>query len=48
MNVPLLARIPIDLPTGRGGDEGRPVALLPASENKVSAAFHAMVAGLNV
>ena len=48
MNVPLLARIPIDLPTGRGGDEGRPVALLPASENKVSAAFHTMVAELNV
>jgi ATP-binding protein involved in chromosome partitioning len=48
MNVPLLARIPIDLPTGRGGDEGKPVSLLSPSENKVSAAFHAMVAGLNV
>ena len=48
MNVPLLARIPIDIPTGRGGDAGTPVALLHPSENKVSAAFHAMVAGLNV
>ncbi len=46
MNVPLLAQIPIDIPTGRGGDLGRPVALLDASESKVSAAFHAMVAGL--
>jgi ATP-binding protein involved in chromosome partitioning len=46
MNVPLLARIPIDLPTGRGGDEGRPVALLEPSENKVSKVFHDMVADL--
>ena len=46
MNVPLLAQIPIDIPTGRGGDEGRPVALLDPRENRVSAAFHAMVAGL--
>jgi ATP-binding protein involved in chromosome partitioning len=48
MNVPLLAQIPIDLPTGRGGDSGRPVALTDPKENKVSAAFHAMVARLNV
>ncbi len=46
MNVPLLARIPIDLPTGRGGDMGRPVALLEPSENKVSKVFHDMVADL--
>jgi ATP-binding protein involved in chromosome partitioning len=48
MNVPLLARIPIDLPTGQGGDAGIPVALTAPTENKVSAAFHAMVAGLEV
>lgn len=48
MNVPLLAQIPIDQPTGRGGDKGKPVALLDPKENKVSAAFHAMVAGLEV
>lgn len=48
MNVPILARIPIDLPTGHSGDAGIPVALTPPNENKVSAAFHAMVAGLDV
>lgn len=46
MNVPLLAQIPIDLPTGRGGDTGKPVALMESSQNKVSAIFHAMVAEL--
>lgn len=48
MNVPLLAQIPIDMPTGRGGDSGKPVALLDPKTNQVSAAFHAMVAGLQV
>lgn len=48
MNVPLLAQIPIDLATGRGGDAGTPVALIDPKKNKVSAAFHAMVAELNV
>jgi len=48
MNVPLLAQIPIDIPTGRGGEKGIPVALTDPQKNKVSAAFHAMVAGLNV
>ncbi|MBC7980543.1 MAG: Mrp/NBP35 family ATP-binding protein [Armatimonadetes bacterium] len=48
MNVPLLARIPIDIPTGRGGDEGRPIALTDPRESKVSAAFHALAAGLKV
>lgn len=38
--VPLLGRIPIDPATRRGGDEGSPVALLPTTENAVSAAFH--------
>lgn len=48
MNVPLLAQIPIDIPTGRGGDAGKPIALTDPKENKVSAAFHAMVADLNI
>lgn len=48
MNVPLLAQIPIDLPTGRGGDAGRPVALTSPEGNKVSAVFHAMVADLKI
>lgn len=48
MNVPLLAQIPIDIPTGKGGDAGKPVALTDPSENKVSAAFHRMVADLQI
>lgn len=40
LNVPLLGRIPIDIATREHGDSGAPVALLPAGENKVSAAFH--------
>jgi ATP-binding protein involved in chromosome partitioning len=48
MNVPLLAQIPIDIPTGRGGETGVPVALTDPAKNKVSAAFHAMVAGLEI
>ncbi|MCB1133519.1 MAG: Mrp/NBP35 family ATP-binding protein, partial [Verrucomicrobiae bacterium] len=39
LGAPLLGRIPIDVATRRGGDEGSPVALLPATENAVSAAF---------
>jgi ATP-binding protein involved in chromosome partitioning len=38
--VPLLGEIPIDLPTGQGGDRGTPVALLPPEQSKVSRAFH--------
>ncbi len=48
MNVPLLAQIPIDIPTGRGGDDGVPIALTDPAISKVSAAFHQMVAGLVV
>jgi len=48
MNVPLLAQIPIDIPTGRGGDDGVPIALSDPAKSKVSAAFHQMVAGLMV
>ena len=40
LNVDLLGRIPIDMITRERGDSGAPVALLPAGENKVSAAFH--------
>ena len=48
MNVPLLAQIPIDIPTGRGGEKGTPVALMDPKDNKVSAAFHTMVAELEI
>lgn len=48
MGVPLLAQIPLDLPTGQGGDGGRPVALIDPAKNKVSAAFHRMVADLQI
>lgn len=48
MDVPLLAQIPIDVPTGRGGDAGKPIALVDPDKSKVSAAFHRMVAGLEV
>jgi ATP-binding protein involved in chromosome partitioning len=46
LNVPLLGRIPIDIATRERGDSGEPVALLPARENKVSAAFHEIAARL--
>lgn len=46
LGVPLLGRIPIDVPTRVGGDSGKPVALMPPSENKVSAAFHQAAAEL--
>ena len=46
LGVPLLGRIPIDVPTREGGDSGRPVALISPSENKVSAAFHQAAAAL--
>ncbi len=40
LNVPLLARIPIDIETCERGDRGAPVALVSPAENKISAAFH--------
>jgi ATP-binding protein involved in chromosome partitioning len=40
LRLPLLGRIPIDIATRERGDAGAPVALLDASANKVSAAFH--------
>lgn len=40
LRVPLLAQIPIDMKTRERGDSGEPIALLPASESPVSAAFH--------
>ncbi|MCB1078601.1 MAG: Mrp/NBP35 family ATP-binding protein [Verrucomicrobiae bacterium] len=39
LGVPLLGQIPIDIETRKRADAGKPVALLPASENAVSAAF---------
>ncbi len=46
MNVPLLARIPIDPQTRERGDAGTPVALIPAAEHPVSAAFRDVAAAL--
>lgn len=44
LNVPLLGRIPIDVATRISSDSGTPIALLPADQNKVSAAFHQLAA----
>ncbi len=40
LGIPLLAEIPLDMPTREGGDTGQPVALRPPSAHPVSAAFH--------
>jgi ATP-binding protein involved in chromosome partitioning len=40
MSVPLFGQIPIDVATRERGDSGQPIALLPAAESKVAAAFH--------
>ena len=39
LGVPLLGKIPLDMATRSGGDEGRPVALEDPEQNPVSAAF---------
>ncbi len=39
LGVPLLGKIPLDISTRSGGDEGRPVALEEPGQNPVSAAF---------
>jgi ATP-binding protein involved in chromosome partitioning len=44
LGVPLLGRIPIDVPTRERGDSGAPVALLDPSESKISAAFRDIAA----
>ncbi len=44
LGVPLLAELPIDLPTREGGDHGTPVALQAPATNEVSAAFHRLAA----
>jgi ATP-binding protein involved in chromosome partitioning len=44
LGVPLLAQLPIDMPTREGGDAGMPVALKAPEENAVSAAFHDLAA----
>ncbi|QJE98264.1 Mrp/NBP35 family ATP-binding protein [Luteolibacter luteus] len=46
LGVPLLAQIPIDAQTRERGDAGTPVALIPAAEHPVSAAFHQIAANL--
>ena len=42
----LFGQIPLDVATGERGDSGVPIALLPPSANKVSAAFHQTAAAL--
>ena len=44
LKVPLLAQLPIDIPTREGADKGKPVALMPPANNPVSAAFHDLAA----
>jgi ATP-binding protein involved in chromosome partitioning len=44
LGVPLLAQLPIDMPTREGGDAGMPVALKAPEENAVSAAFNDLAA----
>jgi len=46
LNVPLLGQIPINPETGRRGDQGAPVALLPLGEHPVADAFHQVAATL--
>jgi ATP-binding protein involved in chromosome partitioning len=46
LQVPLLGRIPLDVPTREGGDSGTPVALLDPATNQVSAAFREVAAAL--
>jgi len=46
LNVPLLGQIPIDPETGKRGDQGIPIALVPADEHPVSAAFHDLAAAI--
>jgi ATP-binding protein involved in chromosome partitioning len=40
LGVPVLAEIPIDVPTREGGDAGTPIALHPASSHPASKVFH--------
>ena len=40
LGVPVLAEIPIDVPTREGGDAGTPIALRPSSSHPASKVFH--------
>jgi ATP-binding protein involved in chromosome partitioning len=40
LNVPLLGKIPLDISTREGGDQGAPVALGDPGQSRVAAAFH--------
>jgi ATP-binding protein involved in chromosome partitioning len=39
LGVPMLGKIPLDMRTREGGDQGRPVALEDTGSNRVAAAF---------
>ncbi|GAA5481856.1 Mrp/NBP35 family ATP-binding protein [Haloferula sargassicola] len=47
LNVPLLARIPIEPPVREAGDSGKPIALTDPSASTASAAFHDCAATLS-
>ncbi len=46
LGVPLLGKIPLDISTREGGDQGRPVALQDPSEHVISAAFREVAQAL--
>ncbi len=46
LGVPLLGKIPLDIATRAGGDQGAPVALQSPADSQVSAAFRAVAENL--
>lgn len=48
LKLPLLAQIPINIPTRQQGDAGQPVALTAPSENPASAAFADLASAISL
>ncbi len=46
LGVPLLGKIPLDISTREGGDQGSPVAMNPADEHYIAAAFRSVAQAL--
>ncbi|MCX6878967.1 MAG: Mrp/NBP35 family ATP-binding protein [Verrucomicrobia bacterium] len=46
LGVPLFGQIPLEVATRERGDSGSPIALVPPSQNQVSAAFHQTAAAV--
>ena len=42
LGVPMLGKIPLDIRTREGGDQGKPVALEDTGSNRVAAAFEGL------